>query len=585
MNLTFVANKVSKVVILAGGQSLRLSPLSRYRPICMFPVFNKPLIEHTINLLRTNGIRDIVIAGSKDNSVGEYINSLVINNSNKLSIQYIEDDKPKGTAGILRGLRDFIDNENFLVINCNTFMGDVDINELIAFHYAKDSVATIGVKKSSRFLTEGINVSADGLVNGFHAMHSSREKRSSLKTVGIYVFRPDVIEFINGKGYFDIKEQLIPALKKASLPIYSHNINGYCKVINTINDYYNTHREGFLNGMDAAINMTEIGDGIWIGENVSISPKSYIFGPVIIGSGCTINDNAQIIGPTVIGNGCKVGKSALVRESILWEDSVIEDGSSVSYCITGPKLKIRSGEIFRNKVVVDNLMPEDISLPPLKHLLDGMVKSTASNIRGFKYTTSLSLKRLMDILFSSAGLILFLPFWLFIASIIKLDSKGPVLFHQKRCGKNGKDFEMLKFRTMVEDAENRQQQLSSKKDVDGPMFKLVNDPRITRVGRFLRKTSLDEIPQLINVLKGEMSLVGPRPLVMSEMKFSPSWRDARLKVKPGVTGLWQIQGRSDALFHDWIRYDVDYVKNQSLWLDLKILFKTIKVVLKRVGAV
>src|SRR3972149_4896999 len=101
MNLTFVANKVSKVVILAGGQNMRLSPLSRYRPICMFPVFNKPLIDHTINLLRTNGIRDIVIAGSKDNSVGEYINSLVINNSNKLSIQYIEDDKPKGTAGIL----------------------------------------------------------------------------------------------------------------------------------------------------------------------------------------------------------------------------------------------------------------------------------------------------------------------------------------------------------------------------------------------------------------------------------------------------------------------------------------------------
>jgi lipopolysaccharide/colanic/teichoic acid biosynthesis glycosyltransferase len=120
--------------------------------------------------------------------------------------------------------------------------------------------------------------------------------------------------------------------------------------------------------------------------------------------------------------------------------------------------------------------------------------------------------------------------------------------------------------------------------VDGPVFKLDRDPRITRVGAFLRKTSLDELPQLINVIKGDMSLVGPRPLVMGEMKFSPSWRDIRLRVKPGVTGLWQVEGRSSPYFHDWIRYDVAYVKEQSLTGDLKIILKTIRVVLKKIGA-
>jgi lipopolysaccharide/colanic/teichoic acid biosynthesis glycosyltransferase len=113
---------------------------------------------------------------------------------------------------------------------------------------------------------------------------------------------------------------------------------------------------------------------------------------------------------------------------------------------------------------------------------------------------------------------------------------------------------------------------------------MINDPRVTHLGKILRETSLDEFPQLINVLRGEMSLVGPRPLVIEEMRFSPTWRDARLAVRPGITGLWQVQGRSDAPFDAWIRYDVEYVMNQSLWMDVRILFKTVRVVFKRLGA-
>jgi lipopolysaccharide/colanic/teichoic acid biosynthesis glycosyltransferase len=177
-----------------------------------------------------------------------------------------------------------------------------------------------------------------------------------------------------------------------------------------------------------------------------------------------------------------------------------------------------------------------------------------------------------------------LPVFLLVSLIIKLDSAGSVFYVQKRCGLRGKLFGMIKYRTMVTDAEKGQKELMPQNEVDGPVFKMHNDPRITKVGLFLRKTSLDELPQLVNVLQGEMSLVGPRPLITDEMRFSSTWRNMRLKVKPGITGLWQVQGRSEAHFHDWIKYDLYYVQNQSSWLDLKILFKTIAVVLKRTGA-
>ncbi|MBX3346357.1 MAG: sugar transferase [Nitrospira sp.] len=181
-----------------------------------------------------------------------------------------------------------------------------------------------------------------------------------------------------------------------------------------------------------------------------------------------------------------------------------------------------------------------------------------------------------------AGLILVGPLLLLIAAAIKSDSRGPVFFSQKRCGKDGREFWMHKFRTMVPDAEQRQQDLKAKNSVDGPMFKLEEDPRITRVGKFLRKTSLDELPQLLNVLRGDMSLVGPRPLAYDEMKFCPTWRDARLTVRPGLTGLWQVKARNRNRFSEWIRYDLEYVRRRSLVLDLYILIRTARVLLKGV---
>ena len=175
---------------------------------------------------------------------------------------------------------------------------------------------------------------------------------------------------------------------------------------------------------------------------------------------------------------------------------------------------------------------------------------------------------------------------LLLALAIKLTSPGPALFRQRRCGLNGSPFTMLKFRSMVSDAEQRQQELAALNEMGGPVFKVSNDPRITPVGRFLRKYSLDELPQLLNVLRGEMSLVGPRPLPVDEVqRFDDPAHRRRLSVRPGLTCLWQISGRNNVRdFNDWVRLDLEYIDNWSLWLDLKILWRTIPVVLAGTGA-
>lgn len=194
----------------------------------------------------------------------------------------------------------------------------------------------------------------------------------------------------------------------------------------------------------------------------------------------------------------------------------------------------------------------------------------------------LIIKRVFDIVSAMAVLILFAPVMLILGVIIKLDSQGPVIFSQLRMGKDGREFKMRKLRTMVVNAEEIKHQLTN--EVDGPMFKVSRDPRVTRIGRFLRKWSIDELPQIVNVLRGEMSLVGPRPLADAEMRKNEHWRTTRLSVKPGLTGLWQIRGRGSRRFGDWVKYDTEYVRNFSLLLDMKILFLTIGAVLGRRGA-
>jgi len=202
------------------------------------------------------------------------------------------------------------------------------------------------------------------------------------------------------------------------------------------------------------------------------------------------------------------------------------------------------------------------------------------------------IKRIMDFMGALVGLIILLPIFLIITILIKLTSFGPIIYKEKRLGKDGRQFTFYKFRSMCSDAKMKKEEILHLNEIQGPVFKIKSDPRVTMIGWFLRKTSLDELPQLWNVLKGEMSLVGPRPLP-EEVYSTPEAR-RRLEVKPGLTCLWQISGRNDLLiqakkegrdgFKEWIDLDIKYIDNQSIWLDIKILLKTIPVVIRCKGA-
>jgi exopolysaccharide biosynthesis polyprenyl glycosylphosphotransferase len=193
-------------------------------------------------------------------------------------------------------------------------------------------------------------------------------------------------------------------------------------------------------------------------------------------------------------------------------------------------------------------------------------------------------KRVIDVLFSIAALVVLSPVLLAVAIAVKLDSRGPILYSSERIGKKGRVFKCVKFRTMVRDAEERRADVMHMNERDGVLFKISNDPRITTVGRFLRKYSLDELPQFINVLKGDMSIVGPRPPLASEVQEYKLSHLRRLDVTPGITGLWQVQARQDPSFDSYISLDVTYIDNWSIWLDLKIIVRTVVVVFAGTGS-
>lgn len=193
-------------------------------------------------------------------------------------------------------------------------------------------------------------------------------------------------------------------------------------------------------------------------------------------------------------------------------------------------------------------------------------------------------KRVFDIVCSVVGLIIFSPIFLITAAAIMIEDGRPVIFSQTRVKKNGEAFRMYKYRSMHRNAEEELEELLEKNESDGPTFKIENDPRITKVGKFIRSFSIDELPQLVNVLKGDMSIVGPRPPLPCEVEQYNAYQRQRLLVKPGITCYWQCGGRSNLSFDKWVELDVKYIRERGVWCDIKILFKTIPAVFKREGA-
>ncbi len=293
-------------------------------------------------------------------------------------------------------------------------------------------------------------------------------------------------------------------------------------------------------------------------DSVKISPTARVFGNVIFAENVTIGQNVIIAGPTVISSGAKIAAGAVIRASIVAPGVSVSQNAIVSNCILAdPPLQPKHGK---------NTSPKRNS--------DDFGRSNFRTWPRFSYPGRI--KRAADIMAAILVLVLFAPVIPIIALAVKLNSPGPIFFKDRRQGLGGRAFGCLKFRSMLTDADKMQDKLRGANKVDGPQFKMTGDPRITIVGKFLRDTYLDEIPQFFNVLLGQMSIVGPRPSPEAENTLCPPWRDARLSVRPGITGLWQIcrTRRPMQDFQEWIHYDIKYVKNVSLKTDLWICWKT-----------
>jgi len=234
------------------------------------------------------------------------------------------------------------------------------------------------------------------------------------------------------------------------------------------------------------------------------------------------------------------------------------------------------GVVFRMQSMLLNYVKMQSTLSFFNQMPFLTYRNTPDNYLALKF------KVLIDYSISTVALVILSPIMLIISLLIKLDG-GPVFFRQKRTGLNGRHFNCYKFRTMVEDAESLKYSLVDQNEQKGPVFKIKNDPRVTKIGHFLRKTSLDELPQFFNVLRGEMSVVGPRPPIPSEVKKYERWQNRRLSMKPGITCIWQVSGRNNIPFDQWMEMDMQYIDTWSLKLDLIILLKTIKVVIKGDG--
>lgn len=581
-------------MILAGGPGTSGVPLHySYSPL-LFPFTNEPLIAHLLNFLGDNTISEVALlindTEARVNTIKERYSA-----PKDISLTFIFDQANRGTAGSLLSAKEFVGPSDFIVINANTFVLHLDLTEVLAFHESHRNGITILAREAREpnMALENIRVGDNGIVMEFHHLHRSRDRRRRLMPCGIYIMNPCIFSFIPEGGYFDLKEQLVPSLVEQGIAVRTFVCENGVHPVRSAEDYWWINRELVANNglpnLSVNIHASQVCDSISIGKNTSISPHCFIVGPVSIGPDCTIEDHVHIIGPTTIGQGAYLEKGSFVRESVLWAGARLKSNARIEYGIVAENQILFENQRARYAVVADRTVyPLMLHRSHVFSTLDGAQdaspwstgsgRSVHQRVKQLLYSAS---KGTMDVSVSIFGLLALFPVFTVIAAAIKLDSPGPIFFRQTRCGKGGREFSMYKFRTMVTDADHIKKSLLERNEVDGPMFKLENDPRVTKVGQFLRRTSLDELPQLFNVLKGDMSLVGPRPLAYDEMKFCPPWRDVRLSAKPGMTGAWQAYAHDRQKFSEWIRHDIEYVNNRSLWLDLKILFKTVAILFQK----
>jgi lipopolysaccharide/colanic/teichoic acid biosynthesis glycosyltransferase/NDP-sugar pyrophosphorylase family protein len=487
---------------------------------------------------------------------------------------------PMGSAGVLGPLGDWLGDEPFLLVCGSTFVDARCIRALLQAPRPSDPhwAGTVGIGRSASGydVREALAVDSEGRVRHIDRRHRSEERRTLHHVSGVFLLSGRVLSHLPAGQYCDLKDQLMPALRERGYFFDTRHTEHSLPLLRpadrlTLQARLLTQSDGVapVPASSTVSAQSSLRGRVVLGEGVVVEAGARVIGPVVIGAGSRIGEGATVIGPACLGRNCRLERDAVLVRSLLEDDVVLGAASQVDHSLlhAGHEVEPAGQRVARDEIQVPQLSPggtrRTTRWTPWRTAPAGPSRGPYDVV-----------KRALDLATAAALTLLLLPLGLLIALAIKLDSPGPVFFVQRRCGHGGREFPLIKFRTMVTDADRMLQELRKVNEMDGPTFKLTRDPRVTRLGAWLRRTSLDELPQLLNVLAGQMSLVGPRPLKMSEMISNAHWRDARLSVMPGITGLWQVEGRDSRHFHHWVQLDLEYVRNRSLWFDLKILFKT-----------
>lgn len=555
----------STAVILAGGLATFSGSTIAPVPKILLPFCNCPLYQYLARILSLAGVKDLIICVHEDleTQIADYLSF------SPPPQNFLIKKTASGTGGSLKEVERDIKSDSFWVLNGDLLL-QTDLSRMWAFHRQHKAIATVGAIKipEEPWEMERVEIGADKNVKVIHRIHPFQEKRSNLRPAGLYLFESGVLNLIPPDSYFDLKEQLFPVLYHLQAATVAWEIPGYCRTISSLDGFFSANRDILMKRVSfEGVKGLEDDSGA-SNPSSRIDPSSTQIPPFKIGAGSQVDEGVLILGPTVIGPHCEIQAGAIINNCVILGNSVIGRMARLDHCLVGEGTVIEEVASLRDQSIITPTGPSTNNKS--RGVIFGDVAWQVPASRFYLLS-----KRVIDVVFSALILILLSPILLVVALAIKLDSSGPIFFRQIRCGQKGKDFFMFKFRSMVANAEDLKRKLHAFNEVDGPMFKIMEDPRITRVGKFLRDTNLDEIPQLWNVLKGEMSLVGPRPLCMEEMRHNPKWRDCRLAVRPGVTGLWQAKAHDKVFFSDWIRYDMEYVANCSLWFDLQIVMLTL----------
>lgn len=563
-------------ILLVGGTAnfngFSISPC----PKALLPIANRPLYYYLEKALAAVEVKKIIFCVKPE--IAELVRERL--STHFPEMEYLVRETALGSAGTLREVEGSLDGKPFWLLNGDLLLG-ADLSPLLNLHRERQAQATVGVLPvlEAAWEKERVELDVQKGVRAIHRIHPAQERRSTMRPAGLYLFEPEVLEHIPPNSYFDLKDQLFPILYEKGMIAVTWEIAGYARTIVSIDDY-------FYGNLDVLVGRAEFpnlpnGQGLNGPKNQhppQIHPSAKLYAPYAVRPETQIGEEVLILGPSAIGQGCEIEPNSIINECIILDGAKIGRGAYLNRCIVGEGTLVRRGAVLFESALTKN--PNEEGEAEVLQLREPTHRDPQVVGKNLEWKTPagpayLKIKRAVDVFLSIVFLIIAAPVMLAIVLAIKIGSPGPILFRQQRSGFKGREFTMYKFRSMVSNAEEIKRELMEMNEVDGPMFKIVNDPRITTVGKFLRNTNLDELPQLFCVLKGDMSLVGPRPLSFDEMRYNPRWRDARLAVRPGVTGLWQVEAHTKLEFNEWIRQDLDYVHNVSLFLDLKILFRTL----------